>query len=212
MSYSSNSLLTLFVSVGAMSISFAPSTYANTQHDDIERNFEIVDEVVNTEAEQNNEVISAELNDESDEIAVDALADVEVVTEEEFAGMTADEPNTDTNEMIAGVGETDAATDSQVMTNESNSEESFEVAEIVSISELDENRGTSNPISASYAFATNSGNSSNGSVSEGNQIAGNAFANTSGIATSIQNSGNNVIIQSSTIVNVDFSSAPVPVQ
>jgi len=35
-----------------------------------------------------------------------------------------------------------------------------------------------------------------------NQISGQAFAGTSGIPTAIQNSGNNVIIQNATIVNV----------
>lgn len=37
-----------------------------------------------------------------------------------------------------------------------------------------------------------------------NVISGGAFANSSGIASVIQNSGNNVIIQDSTIVNVTF--------
>ncbi len=37
-----------------------------------------------------------------------------------------------------------------------------------------------------------------------NLIADGAFANSSGIATVIQNSGNNVVIQDSTIVNVTF--------
>ena len=37
-----------------------------------------------------------------------------------------------------------------------------------------------------------------------NLIADGAFANASGIATVIQNSGNNVVIQDSTIVNITF--------
>ena len=38
----------------------------------------------------------------------------------------------------------------------------------------------------------------------GNLISEGAFAGTSGLATVIQNSGNNVLIQNSTIVNVQF--------
>ena len=42
-------------------------------------------------------------------------------------------------------------------------------------------------------------------VSSGNNIlTGAAFANTSGFATAIQNSGSNVLIQNATIVNVQF--------
>jgi hypothetical protein len=35
-----------------------------------------------------------------------------------------------------------------------------------------------------------------------NQVSGHAFANTSGVPTVIQNSGNNVIIQNATVLNV----------
>jgi hypothetical protein len=41
-------------------------------------------------------------------------------------------------------------------------------------------------------------------VSGGNVIQSGAFANASGLPTVIQNSGNNVLIQNSTIVNVQF--------
>ncbi|MEQ1529660.1 MAG: hypothetical protein ABL925_10110 [Methylococcales bacterium] len=63
-------------------------------------------------------------------------------------------------------------------------------ATIISDANLDHNVITINP----------GGTLNNGS----NVISGQAFADSSGIATVIQNSGNNVIIQNSTIVNVNL--------
>jgi len=53
------------------------------------------------------------------------------------------------------------------------------------------------------------GNSAVNSVTGDNVISHGAFANTSGLSTAIQNSGNNVLIQNSTIVNVVIEDSPV---
>lgn len=45
-------------------------------------------------------------------------------------------------------------------------------------------------------------NQATGNLTGANLISGNAFAGTSGIPTVIQNTGNNVIIQNATILNV----------
>lgn len=47
------------------------------------------------------------------------------------------------------------------------------------------------------------------SVTGGNTISNGAFASAHGLTTAIQNSGNNVLIQNSTIVNVVIEQAPV---
>ena len=53
------------------------------------------------------------------------------------------------------------------------------------------------------------GNTAVNSVTGGNVISNGAFANASGLSTAIQNSGNNVLIQNSTIVNVVIEQSPV---
>jgi hypothetical protein len=47
-------------------------------------------------------------------------------------------------------------------------------------------------------------NSARANVSGNNAVGGSAFSNMSGLATVIQNSGNNVIIQNATILNLDL--------
>lgn len=49
------------------------------------------------------------------------------------------------------------------------------------------------------------GNSAQNTVSGGNTLGGDAFANASGIAIVIQNSGSNVLIQNGMVVNVQFA-------
>ncbi|HJR73586.1 MAG TPA: hypothetical protein VJ806_08090 [Luteimonas sp.] len=49
------------------------------------------------------------------------------------------------------------------------------------------------------------GNTAQNTVSGGNTLGGGAFANASGIATVIQNSGSNVLIQNGMVVNVQFA-------
>ncbi len=53
------------------------------------------------------------------------------------------------------------------------------------------------------------GNTAINSVTGDNVISNGAFADASGLSTAIQNSGNNVLIQNSTIVNVVIEESPV---
>jgi hypothetical protein len=48
------------------------------------------------------------------------------------------------------------------------------------------------------------GNVATGTTSGGNTISGDAFSNSAGFVTAIQNTGNNVLIQDSTIINVSM--------
>ena len=56
---------------------------------------------------------------------------------------------------------------------------------------------------------TLNGNTAVDSVTGSNLISNGAFANASGLSTAIQNSGNNVLIQNSTIVNVVIEDSPL---
>lgn len=72
---------------------------------------------------------------------------------------------------------------------------------------LDEIRGTAlNPEVLGIAIfdAISENNTSNGTISGGNIINAGAFSQSSGMSTVIQNSGNNVLIQSATILNVNM--------
>jgi len=60
-------------------------------------------------------------------------------------------------------------------------------------------------VSQASETASQNGNSVNGTWNGGNWISDSAFSNTSGFATVIQNSGNNVIIQNSLILNVTYA-------
>ena len=51
---------------------------------------------------------------------------------------------------------------------------------------------------------TVTGNTAINSTNGANMVTGDAFSNSSGIISSIQNTGNNVLIQSATIVNVSI--------
>jgi hypothetical protein len=77
--------------------------------------------------------------------------------------------------------------------------------------DLDSNRGTFAPgvYNLSNLTAVMYGNSANNTVSGNNNIGDGAFSGLNGLATVIQNSGNNVVIQSSTVLNVTFDSTPV---
>ncbi|WP_133477777.1 hypothetical protein [Cognatilysobacter segetis] len=52
------------------------------------------------------------------------------------------------------------------------------------------------------------GNAAINTISGGNLMDGGAFGNAAGLSTVIQNSGNNVLIQNSTVVSVLFSPTP----
>jgi len=54
------------------------------------------------------------------------------------------------------------------------------------------------------------GNTAINSITGGNLVDGGAFTNAAGLSTVIQNSGNNVLIQNSTVVSVLFTPVPTP--
>lgn len=73
--------------------------------------------------------------------------------------------------------------------------------------ELGESRGTFSPadilnLDVATQNASSSNNSVVGGVTGSNVIGDSSFSNTQGLVNVIQNSGNNVVIQSSTIVNM----------
>ncbi len=81
----------------------------------------------------------------------------------------------------------------------------FETTAVVEDVQLEEMRGAAlDPEILGIAFfdAVSLNNSATGTVSGGNIIDGGAFSDSSGLSTIIQNSGNNVLIQSATILNL----------
>ncbi|MDQ0010050.1 hypothetical protein J2T07_002240 [Luteibacter jiangsuensis] len=62
--------------------------------------------------------------------------------------------------------------------------------------------GTTNNINQQTLNGTMSDTEAKNTISGGNVVSGSAFDNSAGLPTVIQNSGNNVLIQNSTIVNV----------
>lgn len=88
----------------------------------------------------------------------------------------------------------------------------FLTATAVSDDELDVYRGEGIDvltINKAELDGTLDGNTAINSVTGDNVISNGAFANSSGLSTAIQNSGNNVLIQNSTIVNVVIEQSPV---
>lgn len=75
----------------------------------------------------------------------------------------------------------------------------------LSAEQLDGYRGGADTVSNDMTLSGTVAHNSTINVASGNNIlTGAAFANTSGFATAIQNSGSNVLIQNATIVNVQF--------
>lgn len=74
----------------------------------------------------------------------------------------------------------------------------------VNVDDLATQRGGTDSMLVSLQDGSDYGNTATNTVSGGNIIESGAFSNSSGIPTVIQNSGNNVLIQNSTIVNVQF--------
>lgn len=85
---------------------------------------------------------------------------------------------------------------------------SAEVSEV----ELDRTRGAFLPevFNVGQLKAISEGNSVEGGITGTNLIDSNAFSNSGGLVSVIQNSGNNVIIQSNTIVNLNFDTPVIP--
>ncbi len=88
---------------------------------------------------------------------------------------------------------------------DNNEEETFGM--VISDDELQTSRGASGieTLNVSIMKATSKNNSvGDNSVTGDNVISQGAFGNSQGVITSVQNSGNNVTIQSSTIVNMSI--------
>ena len=76
---------------------------------------------------------------------------------------------------------------------------------VVEAAELETTRGMDIEDDFEDIFtAISIGNTADGDGTRTNEISGNAFRGASGIATVIQNAGDNVIIQTATVVNVSF--------
>lgn len=94
---------------------------------------------------------------------------------------------------------------SAALEEEGDEEFSFS-SEAVDESILDEARGTFTPdlfnLNNAVLTGESSGNSVVGGVTGNNVIDSSSFTNTQGLVNVIQNSGNNVVIQSQTIVNM----------
>ena len=73
----------------------------------------------------------------------------------------------------------------------------------VSVRDLERQRGTGSS-SSSTVVGTLSDTTASQVVTGNNQITAGAFAGASGVPVVIQNSGNNVLIQSSTVINVQL--------
>ena len=76
---------------------------------------------------------------------------------------------------------------------------------------LDDLRGgtdTTTVTNVSHVDGTVDGNTAINAITGGNLMDGGAFGNAAGLSTVIQNSGNNVLIQNSTVVSVMFSPTP----
>lgn len=83
----------------------------------------------------------------------------------------------------------------------------FDDSAAITNENLDDMRGTalgSELLGIAVFDGISSNNTSNGTYSGGNIIDAGAFSQSSGLSTIIQNSGNNVVIQSATILTVDI--------
>lgn len=81
--------------------------------------------------------------------------------------------------------------------------------ESLSDAQLDQHRGASSfsvndDLNLNLLDAINANNTISGGTTGNNIVSADAFTNTSGMVNLIQNSGNNVVIQSATIVNLDL--------
>lgn len=120
--------------------------------------------------------------------------EVETETSSSAAEMTAADDANDSDPVATAEGEAPAG-------------EEVEFANNVSENDLEEHRGTYMP-SLTLNVSSISGKVENVSavntVSGNNSISEDAFNNTSGLVIAMQNSGNNVVMQNSTIVNINL--------
>lgn len=90
------------------------------------------------------------------------------------------------------------ASANQLAANEPN-----ELGAVATDSALSVSRGTDNVTSTNNLGASLYGNSALNTVTGGNFVTDGALANSSGFSTVVQNSGNNVLIQSALILNLN---------
>lgn len=166
-----------------------------------------------TEAVEQNEtfeqavpVEQVESNDLSNEVSVNEIPADSGEQVAVYETSEVDEEAVAVNE-ISVVGTT-SEEDSNIVVSEAKSEDEgdeFEIASSMSSEDLADSRGAFSPSNSSVLQANSSNNSVNNSVTGGNVISEGAFNSNSGLVNVIQNSGNNVLIQSSTIVNVQMN-------
>ena len=97
-------------------------------------------------------------------------------------------------------------TSAVAVTQDSSDEQAF-ATQAVTDGDLDSSRGAFSPVTfnSSQLAASSSNNVVIGGLTGGNAIATGGISNSQGLVNVIQNSGNNVIIQSSTIVSMTIN-------
>ena len=103
-----------------------------------------------------------------------------------------------------------AAQPSAVWAQDTLALDSSEFGDTIANSDLDENRGTFQPLiyNLSTLSASLDDNTCTNCTSGDNVISDGAFNNTNLVGTVLMNSGNNVIMQSNLTVNVEFNQTP----
>lgn len=220
-----SSFIKISMLLGAAGFLVAGSAIAKTQaengvfdilsQDELEQLGGVVEQMESAQRtetfEQSAPVEQVESDEISNEKSVDetSVADEEVVSVNEISA--SDEEVVAVNEISVEVSVVSTQSEeegSNVVVSEVKSEDEgdgFETASSMSTEDLDESRGAFSPTSTSYLMGTSSNNTVNNSVTGGNVISEGAFNSNSGLVNVIQNSGNNVLIQSSTIVNVEMN-------
>lgn len=81
----------------------------------------------------------------------------------------------------------------------------FDDSSVVALADLDSLRGGADVVNQSLVQGAVAGNAAVNVSSGANFISSGSFANSNGFNTVIQNTGSNVLIQSSTIINVQLT-------
>ncbi|MEQ1706184.1 MAG: hypothetical protein ABL867_09475 [Rickettsiales bacterium] len=219
-----SSFIKISMLLGAAGFLVAGSAIAKTQaengvfdilsQDELEQLGGVVEQMESAQRTETFEQAAPVEQVESDEISNETSVDETSVADEEVVSVNevsaSDEEVVAVNEISVEVSvvSTQSEEGSNVVVSEVKSEDEgdgFETASSMSTEDLDESRGAFSPTSTSYLMGTSSNNTVNNSVTGGNVISEGAFNSNSGLVNVIQNSGNNVLIQSSTIVNVEMN-------
>ncbi|MEK6746861.1 MAG: hypothetical protein AABY33_07520 [Pseudomonadota bacterium] len=219
-----SSFIKISMLLGATGFLVAGSAIAKTQaengvfdilsQDELEQLGGVVEQMESAQRTETFEQAAPVEQVESDEISNETSVDETSVADEEVVSVNevsaSDEEVVAVNEISVEVSvvSTQSEEGSNVVVSEVKSEDEgdgFETASSMSTEDLDESRGAFSPTSTSYLMGTSSNNTVNNSVTGGNVISEGAFNSNSGLVNVIQNSGNNVLIQSSTIVNVEMN-------